>query len=116
MQLKMLKGKIHRATVTEADLEYNGSIGIDADLMRASGIIPNEYVEVYNITNGNRFNTYGFAAEGGSGVISINGAAAHLASPGDKVIICAFVTMGEEEAKEHKPSLVFVDEENRIKE
>jgi aspartate 1-decarboxylase len=114
MQLNMLKCKIHRATVTEADLDYTGSIAIDADLLKASGILPNEQVDIYNITNGERFTTYAIIAPGGSGAIEINGAAAHKATIGDEVIICAYAAMGEAEAKEHKPTLVFVDEENRI--
>lgn len=114
MQLKILKGKIHRAVVTEADLEYTGSIAIDKDLMKASTIIPFEHVEVYNITNGERFTTYAIPAPGGSKTITINGAAAHKAKKGDKVIICAFIYVSEEEAENHKPSLVIINEENKV--
>ena len=114
MNLNMLKCKIHRATVTEADLNYTGSIGIDADLMKASGIIENEQVDVYNITNGERFTTYAIKKAGGSGAIEINGAAAHLAKKGHEVIIAAYVSMSEAEAKVHKPEIVFVDKKNRV--
>lgn len=113
MILTMLKGKIHRATVTEADLNYTGSIGVDADLLKAAGIIEFEQVDVYNLTNGERFTTYAILAPAGSGEITINGAAAHKAQPGHQVIIAAYVRMEEAEAKAHTPRLVFVDEENR---
>jgi aspartate 1-decarboxylase len=114
MQLTLLKCKIHRATVTEADLNYTGSIAIDADLLKASGILPHEQVDVYNITNGERFTTYAITAPGGSKTISINGAAAHKASVGDQVIICAYAGMDEQEAKSFKPTLVFVDDNNEV--
>jgi aspartate 1-decarboxylase len=113
MQRKMLSGKIHRATVTEANLAYQGSISIDADLLEAAGMIEFEQVEVWNITNGNRFSTYAIRAERGSGVVCINGAAAHKASPGDLVIIANFSWMQESEALRHKPKIVLVDEQNR---
>jgi aspartate 1-decarboxylase len=113
MQRKMLSGKIHRATVTEANLAYQGSISIDAELLEASGMIEFEQVEVWNITNGNRFSTYALRAERGSGVVCINGAAAHKASPGDLVIIANFSWMQESEALRHKPKIVLVDEQNR---
>ena len=115
MMLKLLKGKIHRATVTDADLNYEGSIGIDSDLMEASGIIPFEHVEVYDITNGSRFTTYAIPLPKGSGEITINGAAAHLSHPGDLVIICAFQFMEPAETKGYKPNLVLVDAKNKIK-
>lgn len=111
----MLKCKIHRATVTEADLDYTGSIQVDADLMKAAGLLEHEQVDIYNITNGERFTTYVITGKGGSGIIGINGAAAHKASVGDKIIIAAYVSMSEDEAKEHRPDIVFVDEKNRIK-
>jgi aspartate 1-decarboxylase len=114
MVRRMLKSKVHRATVTQADLDYVGSIAIDDDLMEASDIIENEQVHVWNITTGERFVTYAIHGGKGSGVICINGAAAHLANPGDLVIIASFVDVDEEEAVNWRPSLVFVDENNRI--
>lgn len=114
MQRKMLRGKIHRATITEANLHYQGSITIDADLMEAAGLLEFEQVEVWNITNGNRFSTYTMLGERGSGTVCINGAAAHKATTGDMVIIASFGWMSEEEAKRHRPRIVLVDEGNRI--
>ncbi len=116
MQRVMLKSKIHRATVTDANLDYEGSVAIDTELMEAAGIYPFEQVQIYNIANGNRLTTYAIEGERGSGTISINGAAAHLASTGDLVIIASFVSLEEEEAREHKPVLVYVDGENAIRE
>ncbi len=115
MLLKMLKGKVHRAVVTEADLNYEGSIGIDEDLMEASGIITNEHVEVYNITNGARFTTYAIPSPRGSGRIFIYGAAAHLAKKGHLLIICSYTFMKERKAKNWHPKVVLVDKKNRIK-
>jgi aspartate 1-decarboxylase len=112
MERKMLKSKIHRATVTGADLHYEGSITIDKDLMEASDIIPYEAVAIWNVTNGNRFETYAIEGERGSGVICINGAAARLVAPKDLVIIASFVNMEEQEARSYEPKLVFVDERN----
>jgi len=114
MTRKMLKSKIHRATVTEADLDYVGSIEVDENLMEAAEIIANEQVHVWNITTGDRFVTYAVPGEAGSGVICINGAAAHLAKVGDLVIVASFVGMEEEAAKNWEPKLIFVDEYNRI--
>jgi len=114
MQRKMLKGKIHRATITEANLHYQGSITIDADLMEAADLIEFEQVDVWNITNGNRFSTYTIAGERGSGTVCINGAAAHKAKEGEMVIIASFGWMSEDEASRHRPKLVLVDEANRI--
>ena len=111
----MLKSKIHRATVTDADVHYEGSIAIDEDLLETAGIIPFEKVQVYNITNGERFETYTINAERGSGTISVNGAAAHLASKGDMIIIASYSAYEEEEARRHTPVLVYVDGGNRIK-
>jgi aspartate 1-decarboxylase len=113
MQRKMLLGKIHRATVTEADLHYKGSITIDADLMEASGILEYEQVDIWNITNGERFSTYAITGQSGSGTICINGAAAHKATVGDMIIIGHFAWMSEAEAIRHKPKVVMVDDENR---
>ncbi|AJE03323.1 aspartate 1-decarboxylase [Geobacter pickeringii] len=112
MERKMLKSKIHRATVTGADLHYEGSITIDLDLMEASDIIPYEAVAIWNVTNGNRFETYAIEGERGSGVICINGAAARLVAPKDLVIIASFVNMENEEALNYEPKLVFVDDKN----
>lgn len=107
MYIEVLKSKIHRVTVTEADLDYIGSITIDAELMEASGIIENEKVDIYNITNGERFATYAIRGEAGSGVIGINGAAAHKARVGDLLIIAAYATMDCEEAKQWHPTVIF---------
>ena len=113
MELTMLKSKIHRATVTEADLEYEGSCAIDAALLEAAGLHPYERVEIYNLTNGERFATYAIRAEAGSGTISMNGAAAHKAGVGDQVILCAYCSLAAEEAEAHQPRIVWVDEANR---
>ncbi|MFB6261043.1 MAG: aspartate 1-decarboxylase [Thiohalorhabdaceae bacterium] len=113
MELTMLKSKIHRATVTEADLEYEGSCAIDAALLEAAGLHPYERVEIYNLTNGERFATYAIRAEAGSGTISMNGAAAHKAGVGDQVILCAYCGLAAEEAEGHQPRIVWVDEANR---
>ncbi|MEN1942610.1 aspartate 1-decarboxylase [Luteimonas sp. MJ293] len=114
MQLTLLKAKIHRATVTHAELHYEGSCAIDGRLLDISGIREYERVEIYNINNGERFATYAIRAEEDSGVISVNGAAAHKASPGDLVIICAYGMLDEAEVAKFKPSLVYVDRENRM--
>ncbi|MCR5144922.1 MAG: aspartate 1-decarboxylase [Lachnospiraceae bacterium] len=114
MNLTMLKGKIHRATVTQAELDYVGSITIDSDLMDAAGILEYEYVQIADVNNGNRFETYTIAGEPGSGMICLNGAAARQVSVGDKVIIMAYAQMTPEEAKENKPHVVFVDDDNNI--
>lgn len=114
MRRTMLKGKIHRATVTEADLEYVGSITIDPLLMEAADIVENERVEIYNITSGQRFATYAIPGTRGAGEIGINGAAAHRARPGELVIIACYAEYDEAEIAEHAPRLVFVDEANRI--
>jgi len=114
MQIILLKSKIHRATVTQADLNYVGSITIDSDLLRESGIQEYEKVEIADITNGNRLETYAIAGEAGSGIICLNGAAAKLVSPGDKIIIMAYANMTPEEAKSHKPTVIFVDDNNAI--
>jgi len=113
MTRKILKSKIHRATVTEADLNYEGSITIDRELLEAADILPFEAVDVWNLSNGNRFQTYAISAPGGSGIICINGAAAHLASKGDLVIIASWVELSEAETAAHTPRLVFVDPANR---
>lgn len=109
----MLRGKIHRATVTGADLHYEGSVTIDADLLDGSDILPYERVDIWNVTNGERFSTYALEGKRGSGVVCINGAAAHKASKGDLVIIAAFATVSETEARDWEPKCVFVDERNQ---
>jgi aspartate 1-decarboxylase len=114
MERKMLKSKIHRAVVTGADLHYEGSVTIDSGLMEAADIIPYEAVSIWNVTNGNRFETYAIEGEEGSGVICINGAAARMVAPRDLVIIASFVNMSDAEARSYQPKLVFVDEENRM--
>ena len=113
MLVEMLKGKIHRATVTEAKLDYVGSITIDQDLMDAAGILEYEKVLVCDVNNGNRLETYTIAGERGSGIICLNGAAAHCVEPGDKVIIMAFASLTDDEAKAHTPTVVFVDDDNK---
>jgi aspartate 1-decarboxylase len=110
----MLKAKIHRARVTDANLDYEGSITIDARLLEASGILPFEQVHVWNVTRGARFVTYGMLGERDFGEVVINGAAAHLAKKGDIVIIAAFDTLTSEEVAHYRPRLVYVDEKNRI--
>lgn len=114
MRRRMFLGKIHRATVTQADLEYEGSVTIDTDLLDAAGILAHEEVHIWNITNGNRLATYALEGPRGSGVLCINGAAAHLVSPGDMVIIATFGDMDTAQAEVHQPKVVFVDEHNRI--
>lgn len=114
MQLTLLKAKIHRASVTRAELHYEGSCAIDGRLLDISGIREYERVEIYNINNGERFATYAIRAEEGSGVISVNGAAAHKAAPGDLVIICAYGTLDEADVAKFKPTLVYVDRDNRM--
>ena len=111
----MLKTKLHRATVTQADLNYEGSITIDKDLMEQANILPHERVEVLDITNGARLATYAIEGERGSGVIGINGAAAHLVKTGDLVIICAYANMSEEAAKTYHPTILLLDENNKVK-
>ncbi len=114
MQLNVLKAKIHRATVTHAELHYEGSCAIDSRLLDISGIREYEQVHIFNVNNGQRFVTYAIRGEEGSGVISVNGAAAHRAQPGDLVIICAYGTCDEAEAIKHKPTLVYVDRQNLL--
>lgn len=116
MQRHMFTGKIHRCTVTHADLDYEGSVSIDKDLMDAAGIVQNEEVRVWNVTTGARLETYALAAPSGSGVICLNGAAAHLFQPGHLAIIATFGILTEEEVLALKPKVVFVDAQNRIKE
>jgi len=114
MNLTMLKGKIHRAVVKQAELNYVGSITVDTELLEAAGILEYEMVQVVDVENGSRFETYTIAGEAGSGLICLNGAAARQAAVGDHVILMSYAQMTPEEAKEHKPKVVFVDENNKI--
>lgn len=114
MTITLLKAKIHRAVVKQADLDYVGSITIDSELLRESGILEYEKVEIADIDNGNRFETYAIAGEAGSGIICLNGAAARCVNEGDKIIIMAYAQMTPEEAKTHKPTVLFVDQDNKI--
>jgi aspartate 1-decarboxylase len=110
-----LRCKIHRATVTEANLDYEGSITIDRNLLDAAGLVPYEKVEIYNVTRGTRFETYAIEGEPGRGDICLNGAAAHMVEVGDLVIIACYCALEPDEIDTHRPALVFVDRENRIK-
>jgi len=114
MQITLLKCKLHHAHVTHAELEYEGSCAIDSDLLAAAGLHPYEQIHIYNLNNGERFTTYAIRAPQGSGIISINGAAAHKASPGDRIIICSYAGMSEQEAAVFQPTLVYLDADNRI--
>jgi len=114
MHLNMLKAKIHRASVTHAELHYEGSCAIDGHLLDVSGIREYEQIHIYNVNNGERFVTYAIRADEGSGIISINGAAAHRAAPGDIIIICAYAQLSEAEAVQFKPTLVYVDRDNKL--
>lgn len=114
MLLTLMKAKIHRATVTQADLEYEGSIAIDSGLLREAGILPHEQVHVYDVNNGNRFVTYAIEAPRGSRTICVNGAAARLVSPGDRVIIVAYAQMNADEARQFDPRVLLLDEKNEI--
>lgn len=114
MEITMLKGKIHRALVTQAELNYVGSITVDTKLLEAAGIMEYEYVQIVDVENGNRFETYTIAGEPGSGMICLNGAAARQVMVGDHVIIMSYASMTPQEAKEHKPYVVFVDDDNKI--
>ncbi|WP_306484910.1 aspartate 1-decarboxylase [Anaerococcus sp.] len=114
MNIEMLEGKIHRATVTEANLDYVGSITVDLSLLKEAGIREYQKVQVVDVNNGNRIETYTIAGEKDSGVICLNGAAARLFSTGDKVIIMAYASYSEDELKDYKPKVVFVDDDNKI--
>lgn len=115
MLVTMMKAKLHRATVTQADLEYEGSIAIDRDLLDASGILPHEQVDVLNITTGARFTTYAIEAPRGSRAVGVNGAAARLVQAGDKVIVVTYCQMDASEARNYAPQVVLLDEANRVK-
>lgn len=114
MLRSLLKSKIHRATVTDADLHYEGSVTIDEDLLKAADLLPNEHVHIWDVTNGKRFETYSLKGKKGSGTICINGAAAHLAKKGDIIIITSFAMLDEKEIKKHKPKIVLVNSQNKI--
>jgi len=114
MLLTLLKCKLHRACVTHSELDYEGSCAIDRELLTLAGIHPYEQIQIYNVTNGERFTTYAIEAEAGSRIISVNGAAAHKASPGDRVIICAYGQVDEAELSAFKPMLVYLNEQNRV--
>ncbi len=115
MQRRMFKSKLHRATVTEADLDYEGSVTIDKTLLHAADILPNEWVAIWNVTNGERIETYALEGEADSGVICINGAAAHRFTPGDLVIIATMCSVDASELEGWEPTVVLVDGDNRIK-
>jgi len=112
--LTLLKAKLHQARVTHAELEYEGSCAIDAALLDAARIQEYEQIQIYNLANGERFITYAIRAEGGSGIISVNGAAAHRARPGQRIIICAYAQLEAQEARGFRPTLVYLDAANRI--
>ena len=114
LQRTMMTGKIHRATVTAADLHYVGSITVDADLLAAADVLPGQQVDVVDVTNGSRLTTYAIAGEPGGGEVCVNGAAAHLVHPGDVVIVIAYGTMSDAEARTYAPHVVLVDAANRI--
>lgn len=115
MNRTMLRAKIHRIAVTERDASYEGSLTLDSELMREAGMIPFERIEVYDVDNANRFATYLIAGEPGSGACCVNGAAAHLVEPGDRLILATYVTLEDHDAQAHRPRIVLVDERNRIK-
>lgn len=114
MTIQMLKGKIHRAVVVQAELDYVGSITVDPELMEAAGILEYEKVQIVDVENGNRFETYTIAGEPGSGMICLNGAAARMVQVNDHIIIMSYADMTPKEAKDHRPKVVFVDENNKI--
>jgi len=115
MQRFMLKSKIHRATVTHADVDYEGSLTLDANLLEAADILPNEQVHVWNVTRGTRLWTYAITGEGGSGICCVNGAAAHLATPGDVVIVATFASLDDAAARRHQPKVILLEAGNRIR-
>jgi aspartate 1-decarboxylase len=116
MNCEMLKGKLHRVTVTQVERDYEGSCAIDATLLDTAGILEYEKIEIYNVTNGERFATYAIRAEAGSGMISVNGAAAHKANSGDLLIICAYAWLDATELDDYQPIAVFVDDKNQVTE
>ncbi|MDH5484722.1 MAG: aspartate 1-decarboxylase [Gammaproteobacteria bacterium] len=114
MQLIMLKCKLHQAHVTHSELEYEGSCAIDGKLLDEAGIHEYEQIHIYNLANGERFTTYAIRGQDGSGMISVNGAAAHKANPGDRVIICSYVQLEQKEAAMFRPKLVYLDQDNKV--
>src|SRR5262245_46877169 len=116
MLREMLRAKVHRATVTETNVNYEGSLTLDASLMKAAGMIPYERIDVYNADSGTRFSTYLIEGEPGSGVVCVNGAAAHLARPGERIIVATYAAFSPEEIATHRPTVVLVDSANRVKE
>ena len=114
MLTTMLQAKLHQACVTHSELEYDGSCAIDSDLLERAGIREFEQIQIYNINNGERFTTYAIRAEAGSGIVSVNGAAARLAAPGDRVIICSYVGLTVNEMAHFRPKLLYLDENNRV--
>src|SRR6185295_10340929 len=112
----MLKSKIHRAMVTHADVDYEGSLTLDSNLLEAADVLPGEEIHIWNVTRGTRLRTYAICGEPGSGVCCINGAAAHLAKPGDRIIIATFTLLDDAQARIHRPKVVLVDEHNRVRE
>jgi len=115
MHITLLKSKLHHANVTHSELEYEGSCAIDGQLLEAADIREYEQIQIYNLNNGERFITYAIRAQDGSGIISVNGAAAHKASPGDRIIICTYAAFTRQEAGAYQPTLVYLDADNRIK-
>lgn len=116
MLREMLRAKVHRATVTETNVNYEGSLTLDAGLMLAAGMVPYERIDVYNADSGARFSTYLIPGETGSGVVCVNGAAAHLAKPGERVIIACYAALSHDEVASHRPTVVLVDANNRVRE
>jgi aspartate 1-decarboxylase len=114
-QITLLKSKLHHANVTHSELEYEGSCAIDGALLEAANISEYEQIQIYNLNNGERFTTYAIRAEEQSGIISVNGAAAHKAKPGDRIIICTYAVLSQQEAAAFKPTLIYLDASNRIK-
>ncbi len=114
MTLTFLKSKLHGAHVTHSELDYDGSCAIDSDILAEASIHEYEKIDIYNVTNGERFSTYTILAQPGSGIISVNGAAAHKANPGDKLVICSYIDVPENQVKNHKPVLVYFDTNNNI--
>ncbi len=115
MRRVMMKSKIHRATVTSTDIDYEGSLTVDADLLDAADILPHEQIHVWDVTNGTRLITYALPGRRGSGEIQVNGAGAHLIQTGNIIIIATYVTLEDREAREHEPTVILVDERNRVK-
>jgi len=115
MTRQMLRAKVHRISVTDRNVAYDGSLTLDDDLMRAADLLPYERIEVYDVDNGNRFATYVIRGEAGSGTCCVNGAAAHLVDPGDKLIIAAYCEVAEADARRHEPKVILIGEQNRIR-